>query len=170
MCFSPGFGAATSAFNSEFLDNTVPLGERPRTVAFGNNDTVNVLDVGRDAHDIDRYGRVFVDAASPDTLYPDRSLLAADRNLGFLRRCAEGFRCVNFAIQSSGRIYLRIEGGIPVMVDAPALQAAFRDPDTLFAGVHAMAGNVLEAGIAAADPPQYLTRTGQATLGVWGEE
>ena len=33
----------------EFLDNTVALGERPRTVAFGDNDTVNVLDVNRHA-------------------------------------------------------------------------------------------------------------------------
>jgi hypothetical protein len=152
----------------EFLDNTVPLGERPRTVAFGNNDTVNVLDVGR-MLDIDRYGRVFVDAASPDALYPDRSLLAADRNLGFLRRCIEGFRYVNFGIQSSGRIYLKIEGGTPVMVDPTALQAAFADSDTRI-GVQAMAGHVLEAGIARADPPQYLMRAGQATLGVWGEE
>ena len=51
-------------------------------------------------------------------------------NLGFLRRCIEGFRYVNFGIQSSGRIYLRIEGGVPVMLDPSALQAAFRDPDT----------------------------------------
>src|SRR6202023_694488 len=41
----------------EFLDNTVPLGRRPRTVAFGDNNTVNVLDVKRMV-DIDRYGRV----------------------------------------------------------------------------------------------------------------
>jgi hypothetical protein len=152
----------------EFLDNTVPLGERPRTVAFGNNDTVNVLDVGR-MLDIDRYGRVFVDAASPDMLYPDRSVLAADRNLGFFRRCIEGFRHVNFAVQSSGRIYLRIEGGVPVMIDPTALQFALRDPDTRVA-VQAVAGHGLEGGVARADPPQYLRRAGKATLGVWGEE
>jgi hypothetical protein len=152
----------------EFLDNTVALGERPRTVAFGNNDTVNVLDVGR-ILDIDRYGRVFVDAASPDMLYPDRSVLAADRNLGFLRRCIEGFRYVNFGVQSSGRIYLKIEGGVPVMIDPTALQAAFRDRDTRVA-VQAVAGHGLEGGVAQADPPQYLMRAGQATLGVWGEE
>jgi hypothetical protein len=152
----------------EFLDNTVPLGERPRTVAFGNNDTVNLLDVGR-MLDIDRYGRVFVDAASPDTLYPDRSLLAPERNLGFLRRCIEGFRYVNFGVQSSGRIYLRIEAGVPVMIDPTALQAAFCDLDTRI-GVQAVAGQALEGGVARADPPQYLMRAGKATLGVWGEE
>jgi len=157
-------------FQFEFLDNTVPLGERPRTVAFGNNDTVNVLDVGR-MLDIDRFGRVFVDAASPEMLYPDRGLLAAERNLGFLRRCVEVFRCVNFAAQSSGRIYLRIEGGVPVWIDPTALHAAFADSDTRI-GVQALAGDALESAIIRADRPQYLLHAGNriATLGVWGEE
>src|SRR5207245_2473220 len=29
----------------EFLDNSVPMGQAPRTVAFGRNDTLNVLDL-----------------------------------------------------------------------------------------------------------------------------
>jgi hypothetical protein len=154
----------------EFLDNTVPLGERPRTVAFGDNDTVNILDVGR-MLDIDRYGRVFVDATCPEMLYPDRSLLAAERNLGFLKRCIDGFRYVNFALQSSGRIYLRIEGGVPVTVDRAALQSAFTDFDTRI-GVRAVAGDLAGGGLAQAERPQHLVRAGNrtATLGVWGEE
>ncbi len=63
----------------EFLDNTVRLGERPRTVAFGDNDTFNVLDV-KGVLDIERYGRVNVDAAAPEFLYPDRGLLAPEHN------------------------------------------------------------------------------------------
>jgi hypothetical protein len=104
-------------------------------------------------------------------LYPDRALLAAEKNLGFLRRCIEGFRCVNFAAQSSGRIYLRIEDGVPVWIDPVALQSAFGDPDTRV-GVQALAGHALESAIARADRPRYLMRAGNgiATLGVWGEE
>jgi hypothetical protein len=60
----------------EFLDNSVALGERPRTAVFGDNDTVNILDVKR-MLDIDRYGRVFVDASTPAELYRDRQSLAA---------------------------------------------------------------------------------------------
>ena len=48
----------------EFLDNSVPLGERPRTVAFGSNDSLNVLDVGR-MLDVERFRRVNVDATIP---------------------------------------------------------------------------------------------------------
>ena len=154
----------------EFLDNTVPLGQSPRTVAFGDNDTVNVLDITR-MLDIDRYGRVCVDAVTPDLLYRDRSLLAAEYNLSFLRRCVEGFRHVNFADQASGRIYLRMESGIPVWVDPVALEAAIRDLDTL-AGVRAVAPRALSGGVAAAERPQHLRAVGldgsRRTLGVWG--
>jgi len=55
------------------------------------------------------------------------------------------------------------------MIDPTALQAAFRDPDTRI-GLQAVADRALEGGVARADPPQYLTRTAKATLGVWGEE
>jgi hypothetical protein len=159
----------------EFLDNTVPLGERPRTVAFGDNDTVNVLDVKR-MLDIVRYGRVFVDATGPESLYPDRGLLAAEHNMSFLRRCAEAFSRVNFADQASGRIYLRIESGVAVWTDPVALQAAVREPDTR-AGVWAVAPGALRDEVAAAVWPLSLNPVNGAatdsadavpTLGVWG--
>jgi hypothetical protein len=152
----------------EFLDNTVPLGESPRTVAFGDNDTVNVLDVKR-MLDIDRFGRVVVDATAPEFLYRDRRLLAAEENVNFLKRCVEGFRRVNFADQASGRVYLRIESGMPVSVDPAALEAAVRDPDTL-AGVRAVAPGALSGRISTADPPEELCGGGDRapTLGVWG--
>src|ERR1700722_20086779 len=74
----------------EFLDNTVPLGERPRTVAFGDNGTFNILSV-KGTLDIERYGRVNVDAAAPEFLYADRTALEPRYNMRFLRRCIRGF-------------------------------------------------------------------------------
>jgi hypothetical protein len=170
----------------EFLDNTVALGERPRTVAFGDNETVNVLDV-KGMLDIDRYGRVFVDAASPEKLYRDPELLRAEHNVGFLKRCVEEFRCVNFAAQASGRIYVRIESGVPVWIDPEVLQAAIADEDTR-AGLAAVSGAAIagERGWGGSmGGPQYLHSydssapkadgsTGAAeqrvmpTLGAWG--
>jgi hypothetical protein len=159
----------------EFLDNTVALGERPRTVAFGDNDTANILDVRR-MIDIDRCARVFVDASGPDMLYPNRMLLAPECNLGFLTRCVREFRRVNFADQASGRVYLAIETGRAVSVDREALVKALRDADTL-AGLRAVAPEALEGAVAAAGAPVYLSRHGGdgaesygATLGRWGEE
>jgi hypothetical protein len=155
----------------EFLDNTVRLGERPRTVAFGDNDTFNVLDV-KGMLDIERYGRVDVDAAAPESLYADRRLLDPAHNTGFLRRCMDGFRVVNFADRATGRIYLRIESRTPAWMDGTLLQSAISDPDTL-SGVRAVAPSALSGGVPEAAAPQYLQ--GQAgaraapTLGQWGD-
>lgn len=153
----------------EFLDNTVSFGDRPRTVAFGDNDTFNVLDI-KGTLNIERYGRVNVDAASPDLLYADRELLAPEHNTGFLRRCIGGFREVNFADQASGQIYLRIQSGMPVSIDRTLLQAAISDPDTLH-GLKAVAPGALRGEVRDVGDPQYLGRGGghsAPTLGQWG--
>jgi hypothetical protein len=164
-------------FHFEFLDNTVPLGERPRTVAFGDNDTINVLDVTKMLA-IERYGRISVGATGPEGLYPDPELLAAERNSGFLRHCVEAFRVVNFADQAGGRIYLTIERGKPPFKDSEPFQAAMRDPDTL-AGVQAVAPRALGGDAAPAGRPRYLRRydrdgahdgsNATPTLGAWGD-
>jgi hypothetical protein len=154
----------------EFLDNDVPLGQRPRTVAFGGNDTFNVLDIAR-LLNIERYGRIRIDATGPELLYRDRESLEAERNVSFLKRCVEGFRCVNFAEQATGRIYLRVERGSALWVDRMALQAALRDSDTL-AGVRAVAPDALLSAMASTDTPHYLHGEDAAgappTLGLWG--
>ena len=53
MCSSPGCTAPTSSMRFEFLDNRCALGARRETVAFGDNYTLNVLDV-RGMLDIER--------------------------------------------------------------------------------------------------------------------
>ncbi|HEY2399792.1 MAG TPA: hypothetical protein VGI23_05520 [Steroidobacteraceae bacterium] len=137
----------------EFLDNSVAYGALPKTVAFGDNYTFNVLDVDK-LLDIERFGRVDVDATAPDKLYADPALLAPEHNLGFLRRCIQVFREVNFADQKSGRIYLRIRSGVAAQIDRSMPQSP-----------------VLQSIVAKGTPeainqPLYLEDT--ATLGDWG--
>ena len=83
----------------------------------------------------------------------------------------QGFRTINFADQATGRIYLRIESGVPVSVDGAAFQAAIADPDTLI-GVRAVAPGALRGEVPEAGGPQYLSGEGAAgaapTLGQWG--
>jgi hypothetical protein len=156
----------------EFLDNSVHLGERPRTVAFGDNDTFNVLDV-KGALDIARYGRVNVDASAPELLYVHPEQLAPEHNRDFLRRCMHEFRNMQFADQATGRIYLRIESGTPVLIDPAALSAALADPDTL-AGVRAVAPAALGGAVPAIEQARYLCGPEAApaapTLGEWGAQ
>jgi len=148
----------------EFLDNSVHLGELPRTVAFGSNDTLHVLDVGR-MLDIQRFGRVNVNAANAQSLYSDRRLLAPEHNLGFLRKCIEEFREVVFADQASGRVYLRIVGRAPTWVDQAALQTAMLDANVQ-ACLRVVAPTALNA--ARSDPPELLRKEGFSTVGEWG--
>jgi hypothetical protein len=154
----------------EFLDNTVPLGERPRTVAFGDNETFNVLDV-KATLDIDRYARIDVDATAPEYLYPDLKLLAAENNVDFLKRCVKSFHWVNFAEQASGQVYLRIERGRPMQKERGAFEKAIESPDTL-AAIRAVAPDALTGNVPDAPRAAYLNATDgrglPPTLGQWG--
>jgi hypothetical protein len=154
----------------EFLDNSVKLGERPRTVAFGSNDELNVLDV-KCLLDVERYRRVNIDATAPEFLYSERALLAPERNTGFLRHCIERFRSVNFADQATGRIYLRIESGRPVWADPESLAQAVSDPDT-HAGLSNTVPATFDRALPRPDRPHHLTDAmgGRQlhTLGRWG--
>lgn len=168
--FFTWIGRIDKRVHFEFLDNSVQLGERPRTVAFGWNDTLNVLDVGC-MLDVERYRRVNVDAGGPELLYDDAALLAPERNTGFLRQCAGRFREIHFAMQASGRIYARLVGGKPVWVDPDVLALASANPDTR-AGLLAAAPAVLNGALPAPDRPAYLPEMAGAarihTLGRWG--
>jgi hypothetical protein len=154
----------------EFLDNTVLLGERPRTVAFGDNETFNVLDV-KATLDIDRYARIDVDAAAADYLYPDPALLVPENNVDFLKRCVKSFHRVNFAEKGSGQVYLRIERGRPVQKERAAFEKAIQSPDTL-AAIRAVAPDALGGNVPDAPQTEYLTaKDGPGlppTLGQWG--
>jgi hypothetical protein len=156
----------------ELLDNSVPLGKLPRTAAFGDNYTLNVLDINR-LLDIERFGRVDVNASDPDSLYPDRTLLAPEHNVGFLKRSLQAFREVNFASQATGRIYARIRSGVPVLVDREALQQASEDPGT-HAALRVIAPGVFDGEGRSVDCPQYLQESDSSvagpTLGEWGKE
>jgi hypothetical protein len=161
----------------ELLDNSVPLGKLPRTAAFGDNHALNVLDINR-LLDIERFGRVDVNASDPESLYPDRALLAPELNVGFLKRSIQAFREVNFADQATGRIYARIRSGVPVLVDREALQKASEDPGT-YAALRVIAPSIFdEEGFdgegRALQRPQYLQESDSPvtgpTLGEWGRE
>ena len=155
----------------EFLDNSVPAGERPRTVAFGSHEVMNILDVGA-LLDVERFRRVNVDATSASELYADRGAQEASRNTGFLVRCAALFDEVVFAEQQSGRVYLRLHRHTPAWIDRSALAHALADPDTR-AGIAALGIDTERPppGTTFAETPVRLAEaTGNApgdTLGAW---
>ena len=151
----------------EFLDNSVRQGERPRTAAFGWNETLNVLDVGC-MLDIERFRRVDTSATAPDGLYRDQTLLAPERNSAFLRECIRRFGEVNFADRASGRIYLRIRDGDPLWIDAPVLAGAAANPDTR-AALEAIDRTIFGGALPAPDRPTFIVAAERIhTVGEWG--
>ncbi len=154
----------------EFLDNTVALGERPRTVAFGDNTTFHVLDVGQMLN-IERFARIDVHATAPAELHPDPRLLEPQYNTGFLQRCVGKFAHVKFVEQSTGRLYLCIESGAVVWKDPVVLARMLTNPDARV-GVGAVAGEVQLAHAAQTPGPQWVSpEAGRhlITLGQWGQ-
>jgi len=145
----------------EFLDNSVPAGERPKSAAFGRDGELNVLDVGR-MLDVERFARINVDAASPQEVYRNRPAMAAEASTGFLAACARRLPALNFATRDSGRIYLRIEAGRPAWIEPHALAAALEDAETR-AGILAVAPQAHEAPTRRASDAPLIERA--RTLG-----
>ena len=156
----------------EFLDNSVRFGDRPRTVAFGTNDTIHVLDVSR-LLDIERFGRVNIEALAPESLYRDRTGLEPRYNLGFLKQCVARFPDVIFADQASGQIYLHIVSGRPTLVDRELLGRMLQSPD-IRVSVEAIAPGALNGSVATYETPHYLRELrspkDSPTIGEWGDE
>ena len=154
----------------EFLDNSVNLGERPRTIAFGTNDALCVLDVGA-MLDIERYRRINVDANSPSTLYAEHGLLLPEHNTRFIAESVRRFSTTYFADQASGRVYLELASGKPVSCDRSGLARAMENPDAR-AGLLAVAPQAASGTIARFDHPPLLQELDadarRRTLGQWG--
>lgn len=121
----------------EFLDNSVPPGEPPRTVAFGANGELNIVDV-KCLLDIDRYRKINVDARSPREVYPDPGVMAAAGNTQFLVQCAQRLPAVNFVDRATQHVYARLESGRLVWTDRERLAQAMESKETR-AGILAIA-------------------------------
>jgi hypothetical protein len=149
----------------EFLDNDVPLGDIPLTVAFGWNAEMNILDVGR-MLDFERYRRINVDARHEHEIYIDPDTNVPGKNVAFLCKCVREFPSLTLAERSTGRIYATLEQGRLVWSDATAT-AAIDDP----VAIAALRETVPELFSAAAtmDPPRFLDPSRFLTLGRWAE-
>ena len=111
----------------EFLDNGVAAGCRPRTIAFGWNGEMTIVDIKR-MLDIDRFRKINIRARRPEEVYAGEEL-APEHNVDFLRRCARLIPAINFADRATSRVYARLEHGRWAWRDDAALSRAMADPD-----------------------------------------
>jgi len=147
----------------EFLDNGVPLGERPRTVAYGWNGDMTLLDIKRFL-DVDRFKRIDIDATSPDALYPDADGMAPENNTVFLKRCARHIAKITVAERDTGRIIAVIEHGCLTWIDEDAFNKAVADRD-MAAGMEVLAPETMRSEVDRGSAPVFLDMTEAQTLG-----
>ncbi len=150
----------------EFLDNSVPEGQRPRTVAYGWNQELTILDV-KAMLDIDRFRKININAHAPAEVYAGDNL-APEANVEFLKRCARMIPVINFADYDTGHVYARLERGHWAWRDEQGFARALLDADTE-AGLQAVAPDKYDPATAKPFEQPDLADDKVHTLGAWGE-
>jgi len=151
----------------EFLDNSVPKGEQPRTVAFGWNGEMKILDI-KSMLDIDRFRKININATDPDKVY-DLGKMTPEDNVEFLQQCARLIPAISFVDRKTGYHYARLERGKWTWRDEQHLAGVLTDPEAR-AGLEAIGLNGGDySDVGEIDQPELeLDKT--HTLGAWGGE
>ena len=150
----------------EFLDNSVAEGQPPRTVAFGWNGEMTVLDI-KAMLDIDRFRKINIHAHSPGEVY-DGNNLAPEANIDFLKRCARFIPTINFADYDTGQVYARLENGQWAWRDEKRFALAMEDPQAR-AGLTAISSGNETASAGATAAIADIASEKVHTLGTWAE-
>ena len=150
----------------EFLDNSVAEGRPPRTVAFGWNGEMTILDV-KSMLDIERFRKINIRAQKPEEVYINENL-APECNVDFLKRCARWISIINFANYETGQVYARLKHGKWAWRDEQQFADMLNDPDAK-AGLLAVAPNVCDSNGGTAGKRTDMAINKVHTLGAWGE-
>ncbi|MBX2868385.1 MAG: zeta toxin family protein [Acidiferrobacterales bacterium] len=150
----------------EFLDNSVAMGEQPRTVAYGRNGSLTILDIEKFI-DIKRFQNLDVNALNPDAVY-NKSISQPDDLLEFMKECFERLDEITLCDFSSGRIYARGDKEGKVELDVEGLFAAIGDQDLAMA-LKKMIVKQCGKRQAALASPHYIDRSTATTLGNSGQ-
>jgi hypothetical protein len=148
----------------EFLDNSVDEGHPPRTVAYGWNREMTILDI-KCMLDIDRFRKINIYARSPDEVYFDKEL-PAERNIGFMKRCVRLIPIINFADYETGRVYARLDHGSWFWRDEEQYARSLDDPDAR-AGLSLILAKGESTAREEPDPLAHLEDDKLHTLGAW---
>jgi hypothetical protein len=124
-------------FRYVFLDNRVPRGSFPKTIARGDRGGMVIYDPVA-LVDIERYQKIDIHAGSPAEVYPPAADLAAAANCGFLRECVRRIPRIELVEPGSGLAYLRVSRDSVEILDADVLARALGNAE-LAAALAAMA-------------------------------
>ena len=117
-------GVREKSVHYEFLDNSVDRGERPRSIAYGQNGSLTVVDYEKFC-DIVRFQNVNVDAAGPDEIEDEAPSLY--QSAAILRRAMKEMKTVDVLVPGQDIVFAQSNAGI-VTVDIDRMPKGF-DPD-----------------------------------------
>lgn len=150
----------------EFLDNSVDFGKRPKTIAFGDNGSLCILDV-KCMMDIDRYQKININACSADSVYPSAEEMLPETNMTFLKNCVERLKGVNFINPVNNEVTASTSSGELVKLNEEELKKAVLDEtvfNTLLDCFSSLNKNTQARGVAKSD----IVETARSeTLGDW---
>jgi hypothetical protein len=101
----------------EFLDNSVAFGEKPRTIAFGWNGKMTILDLER-LNDITRFQHVNINATRPEEVLTE----SPERSFDFLKSCLRRIPEIKLADHESSKVYGLIRNGRWIFKDPSVLK------------------------------------------------
>lgn len=127
----------------EFLDNSVDLTKQPKTIAFGVNDELYILDI-KCMIDINRFAKLNINAESASQVYLSASAIAPEVNTGFLVNCAKQIPTINFVDRVSSKIYACMQFGEIIWVD-PEIFVRVSQEENNRIGFMAIAPNLIES-------------------------
>ena len=150
----------------EFLDNDVPEGELPRTVAFGHNETLVILDV-KLLLNIDRYRKVDITATQPEEIFKEADLVAS-ANTDFIVQCAKTVKTIVFADAQTSQEYATLVNGEWAWWDAQYIEA-HADDEGLMDILTALGYGGQHCTAPAADVQRHfdIATEQQVTVGRW---
>ena len=105
-----------------FLDNRVPRGTFPKTIATGNQHVMDIVDP-LSLIDIERYQKINLHATSPEQVYPSHEDFSVAGNTGFLKELLRRIPLVNFRASPDGAIYARCRNNACEVIDPAAIAA-----------------------------------------------
>ena len=94
-------------FKYEFLNNDVPKGTYPTTIAYGTQQQINIIAV-TEFINIERYRKINIKAKSPQQVYPDKTTMSVTNNIKFLNQIVSTIPRVNFIDKATNIIYLQL--------------------------------------------------------------
>ena len=113
----------------EFLDNSVEQGQTPRTIAFGLNGDMYIVDF-KCMLDIVRYTRINIEAGCPEEVYPGAAAMAPEANTAFVIECARKIPRIRFVERDSGLVYACMESGRMQWIDHARLQTVSENDES----------------------------------------